>query len=75
MGHCHREPKKIYLLQHHDDGLLVIGWHDKQGQHGCVLGRMCLNAPQRLSGMTDEVNKVACWIGFVDMHQSGNMNC
>ena len=33
----------------------MIGWHDRRGQHGHVLGRMCLYTPQRLSGMTDKV--------------------
>ena len=65
----------IDLLQHHDGGLLVIGWHDRRGHHRRVFGQMCLYAPQRLSGMTDEVNTVTCWIECVDMHQSGNMNC
>ena len=65
----------IDLLQHHDDGLPEIGWHDRQGQHGYVLGRMCLYAPQRLSGMTDEVNTITCWIGCVDMNQSKIINC
>ena len=54
------EPEMIDLLQHLDDGLLVIGWHDIRGHHGRVLGRMYLYAPQRLSGMTDEVSMVAC---------------
>ena len=45
MGHCHGEPEMIDLLQHHDDGLLVFGWHDRQGQQGRVLGRMCLYTP------------------------------
>ena len=70
MEHCHREPEVIVLLQYHDDGLLVFGWHDRRGQHGSVLGQMCLYAPKRLSGITDEVSTVACWIGCVDMHQS-----
>ena len=65
----------IDLFQHHDDGLLVIGWHDRRSQHKRVLGQMCLYAPQRLSGIIDEVSTVACWIGCVDMHQSENMNC
>ena len=39
------------------------------------MGRTCLYAPWRLGGMTDEVSTVACWIGCVYMHQSGNMNC
>ena len=38
-------PKMIYLMQHHDDGLLVIGWHDRQGQYRRVLGWMCLYVP------------------------------
>ena len=45
MERCHREPEMINLLQHHDDGLLVFGWHDRRGQHDCVLDRMCQNAP------------------------------
>ena len=40
-----------------------------------MLGRTCLYAPWRLGGMTDEVSTVACWIGYVYMHQSRNMNC
>ena len=31
----------IDLLQHHDDNLLVITWHDRQGQYGRMLDRMC----------------------------------
>ena len=50
-------------------------WHDKWGQHDCMLGRTCLYAPWRLSDMTDEINMVACWIICVYMHQSRNMNC
>ena len=51
-----------------------IGWHDRRGQHGCVLDRICLYALirkcelLRLGGMTDEVSTVACWIGRVYMH-------
>ena len=45
MEHCHENPDMIILLQRHDDGLLVFGWHDRQGQHKRVLGRMCLYAP------------------------------
>ena len=49
---------------------MEIGWHDKRGQHGCVLDRMCLYAPirkykllrMRLGDMTDAVNTVACWV-------------
>ena len=26
---------------------IEIEWHDRQGQHGCVLDRMCQNAPIR----------------------------
>ena len=35
----------IDWLQLHDNGLPEIGWHDKRGQHNCVLDRMCLYAP------------------------------
>ena len=59
MEHCHGEPGMIVQLQRHDGGLLVFGWHNKRGQHGCVLGQMSLNAPYRLSGMTDDVSTVA----------------
>ena len=62
------------LLQHHDDGLLMSGWHDRRGRHRRVLSQMCLYWPLRLSGMTDEISTVACWIGCVKMHRSGNLN-
>ena len=26
---------------------IEIEWHDRQGQHGCVLDQMCQNAPIR----------------------------
>ena len=55
--------------------VMEIGWHDRRGQHGCMLGRTCLYAPWRLGGMTDEVSTVACWIGCVNMHQYENTNC
>ena len=74
MEHCHGEPEVIVLLHSHDGELLVFRWHDRRGQHGRLLGRMCLYALERLSGMTDEVSTVVCWIGCVEMHQSRYMN-
>ena len=41
----------INWLQHHDVGLPKIGWHDRRGQHDCVLGRTCLYAP-------------CCWVAW-----------
>ena len=35
----------IDWLQHHNVGLLEIGWHDKWGQYDCVLDRTYLYAP------------------------------
>ena len=32
-------------LQHHDVGFPEIGWHDRRGQHSCLLGWMCVYAP------------------------------
>ena len=59
---------RVYM--HH-----VVGLHDRRGQYDCVLGQICLYAPQRLGGMIDKVNTVACWIRCVYMHQSRNMIC
>ena len=44
---------------------IEIKWHDRRGQHGCVLDRMCRYAliqkyELRLSRMIDEVNTVTC---------------
>ena len=53
---------------------MEIGWHDRRGQHGCVLDRMYLYVPiwkselLRMGGMIDEVSTVACWVGCVYMH-------
>ena len=59
MRYCQLEPEMVDLLQRHADGLLEIGWHDRRGQRGCVLGRTRLYAPWTLGVMTDEVNMVA----------------
>ena len=31
----------------------IVEWHDRRGQHGCVLGQIYLYAPYKLDGMTD----------------------
>ena len=60
---CLYEPIQICELLR-----MKLRWQDRRVQYGCVLGRTCLYAPWILGGMTDEVSKVACWIGCVNIY-------